>query len=154
LDHAPAVGQNVGNACRAARQWPRECKVTQAADAVRHTESLKDSTTYGANRLAEDFMGSICGRYIRGKGRENHVGWNRITWIKNNRRGRATNEHLGGVRTRTISELRSGTQVWNSDWKTIRKIRNGTKSVRDSTAILRKFWTDRAFRAPWLYGNV
>ena len=61
LDHAPAVGQNVGNACRAARQWPRECKVTRAADAVRHTESFKDSTTYGANQLAEDFMGSICG---------------------------------------------------------------------------------------------
>jgi hypothetical protein len=63
LDHAPAVGQNVGNACRAARQWPRECKVYRAADAVRHTEFFKDSTTYGANQLAEDFMGSICGPY-------------------------------------------------------------------------------------------
>src|SRR5579859_6255205 len=34
LDHAPAVGQNVGNACRAARPWPCVCSVSRAADAV------------------------------------------------------------------------------------------------------------------------
>jgi hypothetical protein len=36
LDHAPAVGQNDGNACRAARLWSRVCRVTLADRRARH----------------------------------------------------------------------------------------------------------------------
>jgi hypothetical protein len=36
LDHAPAVGQSDGNACRAARLWSRVCRVTLADRRARH----------------------------------------------------------------------------------------------------------------------
>jgi hypothetical protein len=110
----PQQGQNAGNASRAAQQWPRECRLTRAANETRRRVLLRYHDLWGQHASRRFY-----GKHLRAK-YEGGYGWECDWKVRESKitEGMGEGERESGAsKMRTKSELQIGKrQEKNPNW--------------------------------------